>query len=104
MVHQGLNLLKSLPLYYSGAFNWTGLIYLTGLLIKVINSFRRVFLYFSIGDPGGDPGGPRGGLSPPRIKSEKWEFPGGGGGGAPDIIPNMDFSGRNDRRILLVLT
>ena len=106
MVHKGLNLLRSLPLYYSGAFNWTGLIYPINLLIRVINNFRKVFLSFSTGDPGGDPGGPQGGsqggLSPPRIESEE-EFPGGGGGGTPDIAPDMDSSGRNNRRILLVL-
>ena len=38
-----------------------------GLLIKVVSNFRRVFLFFSTGNPGE----PQGGLSPPRIKSEE---------------------------------
>ena len=68
-----------------------------------MNNFQRVFLFFSTGNPGGDPGGLQGGLSPLRIESKEWEFSRGGGGGTPDITPNINFSGKHNRKILLVL-
>ena len=71
---------------------------------------QRLFMTTSDpnGNPGGNPGGPRrgprGGLSPPSIESKKWELPGGGGGGVPDITLNMNSSKKNNRRISLVST